>query len=83
MRKERRIGTRVKAKDEVEIQFAERLFGCRLKDVSISGAAIHLGADVEVHSDQEMVLWIEAWEPLRSKVTWISSDSCGPQFTFN
>jgi len=83
MSTERRIDTRVNAKDEVEIQVAERLVGCRLKDVSIGGAAIHLGANVEVHSDQEVVLWVEAWEPLRSKVTWISSDSCGLKFTFD
>ena len=75
MSEERRIDTRVNAEDDVEIQIAERLIGCRLKDVSIGGAAIQLGANVEVHSDEDVVLWVESWEPLRSKVTWISSDS--------
>ena len=83
MSSERRINTRVFAQDEVEIQIADRLIGCRLKDVSIGGAAIQLGANVEVHSDEDVVLWVEAWEPLQSKVTWISSDSCGLKFTFD
>ena len=83
MSTERRVDTRVHAEDEIEIQVAERLIGCRLKDVSIGGAAVQLGKNVEVHSDDKVVLWVENWEPLPSKVTWISSDSCGLKFTFD
>ena len=83
MSEERRIETRVHAEDEVEIQVVENLVGCRLKDVSIGGAAIQFGSDVEVHSDETVVLWVEAWEPLTSKVTWISADGCGLKFTFD
>jgi hypothetical protein len=78
---ERRISTRIGGCEDVELESEGRLIGCPIKDISISGARICIGADEGVHYEESVTLWVEDWEPIEARVVWMTACESGLEFT--
>ena len=79
---DRRICQRIGGCEGVELECEGRLICCPLKDISITGAAIGLGADDDIHADENVVLWVEDWEPIQARVVWMTAHASGLEFTY-
>ena len=77
---DRRDGERLQARDDIEIEISERLLPCHLKDLSIGGAGIEADDSIELRENDEVVLWVEDWEPIRARVARITKAGIGLKF---
>ena len=79
---ERRICTRIGGCVGVQLECEGRLIGCELKDISIAGAQICIGADDGLHREECVILWVEDWAPIEARIVWMNAHESGLEFTY-
>ena len=79
---DRRMCTRIGGCTGVERECHGRLINCPLKDISMTGAQICIGADDDLQDEENVVLWAEDWEPIEARIVWMTAHESGLEFTY-
>ena len=66
----------------VELESEGRLISCPLKDISMTGAKICIGAEEDLHSEEPVILWVEDWQPIEARIVWMTAHESGLQFVY-
>ncbi len=48
----------------------------------MTGAQICIGADDDLQDEENVVLWVEDWEPIEARIVWMTAHESGLEFTY-